>query len=40
VLVIVVSNGMYGSIRMHQQRHYSGHVWGTALVNPDFAALA
>lgn len=40
VLVIVVNNGMYGSIRMHQERHYPGNVWGTALENPDFAALA
>ena len=40
VIVIVVNNGMYGSIRMHQERHYPGHVWGTALSNPDFAALA
>ena len=40
VLVIVVNNGMYGSIRMHQEKHYPGHVWGTALVNPDFADLA
>jgi len=40
LLVIVVNNGMYGSIRMHQEKHYPGHVWGTALGNPDFAALA
>ncbi len=40
VLVIVVNNGMYGSIRMHQERHYPGNVWGTALGNPDFSALA
>jgi acetolactate synthase-1/2/3 large subunit len=40
VLIIVVNNGMYGSIRMHQERHYPGNVWGTALTNPDFAALA
>ena len=40
VLVIVVNNGMYGSIRMHQERDYPGNVWGTALGNPDFAALA
>jgi acetolactate synthase-1/2/3 large subunit len=31
---------MYGTIRMHQERHYPGHVIGTALKNPDFAALA
>ena len=31
---------MYGTIRMHQERHYPGRVSGTDLVNPDFAALA
>lgn len=40
VIVIVVNNGMYGSIRMHQERHYPGHVHGTDLLNPDFSALA
>ncbi|CAN7754504.1 thiamine pyrophosphate-binding protein [Variovorax sp. LjRoot130] len=40
VIVIVVNNGMYGSIRMHQERHHPGNVWGTSLRNPDFAALA
>lgn len=40
VIVIVVNNGMYGSIRMHQEKHYPGNVWGTALTNPDFAVLA
>lgn len=40
VIVVVVNNGMYGSIRMHQERHYPHHVWGTELANPDFAALA
>lgn len=40
VVVIVVNNGLYGSIRMHQERHYPGHVWGTELVNPDFVQLA
>jgi acetolactate synthase-1/2/3 large subunit len=40
ILVIVVNNGMYGSIRMHQERNYPGNVHGTALVNPDFVALA
>lgn len=39
-LIIVVNNGMYGTIRMHQEREYPGHVYGTALENPDFAALA
>lgn len=40
VLFVVVDNGMYGTIRMHQERHYPGRVHGTALNNPDFAALA
>ena len=38
--MIVVDNGMYGTIRMHQERHYPGRVVGTDLVNPDFAAYA
>ena len=37
---IVVNNGMYGTIRMHQERHYPERVIGTDLANPDFAALA
>jgi acetolactate synthase-1/2/3 large subunit len=40
VIFIVVNNGMYGTIRMHQEREYPGHVSGTALHNPDFAAMA
>ncbi len=40
VIVLVVNNGMYGTIRMHQERHYPGRVVGTDLVNPDFAAYA
>ena len=40
VVVLVVNNGMYGTIRMHQERHYPGRVVGTDLVNPDFAAYA
>jgi len=40
ILVLVVDNGMYGTIRMHQERHYPGRVVGTELVNPDFAAYA
>ena len=40
VIVLVVNNGMYGTIRMHQERHFPGRVIGTDLVNPDFAALA
>ena len=40
VIVLVINNGMYGTIRMHQERHYPGRVLGTELHNPDFAALA
>jgi acetolactate synthase-1/2/3 large subunit len=40
VVFVVVDNGMYGTIRMHQEKHYPGRVYGTDLVNPDFAALA
>lgn len=40
VIVIVVDNGMYGTIRMHQERDYPMRVSGTQLKNPDFAALA
>ncbi len=40
IVVLVVNNGMWGTIRMHQERHFPGRVMGTDLVNPDFAALA
>jgi acetolactate synthase-1/2/3 large subunit len=40
VVFIVVNNNMYGTIRMHQERHYPGHVHGTSLTSPDFAAYA
>ncbi len=40
VVVLVVDNGMYGTIRMHQERLFPGRVSGTELVNPDFAAFA
>jgi acetolactate synthase I/II/III large subunit len=40
IVVLVVNNGMYGTIRMHQERHYPGRVVGTDLVNPDFASFA
>ena len=40
VIIVVVDNGMYGTIRMHQERHYPGRVVATALKNPDFAAYA
>ena len=39
-IVVLLNNGMYGTIRMHQERQYPGHVSGTVLANPDFAALA
>jgi acetolactate synthase-1/2/3 large subunit len=40
IIFIVVNNSMYGSIRMHQERHYPGRVHGTELANPDFVVLA
>jgi acetolactate synthase I/II/III large subunit len=40
VVVLVVNNRMYGTIRMHQERAYPGRVVATDLVNPDFVALA
>ncbi|MGU3400772.1 thiamine pyrophosphate-binding protein [Brucellaceae bacterium D45D] len=40
VLFIVVNNGMYGTIRMHQERDFPHRVSGTDLINPDFVALA
>jgi acetolactate synthase-1/2/3 large subunit len=40
LLVLVIDNGAYGTIRMHQEREYPTRVSGTALHNPDFAALA
>jgi len=40
IVFIVVDNGMYGTIRMHQEREFPARVYGTDLVNPDFAALA
>ena len=36
----MVDNGTYGTIRMHQERHYPGRVIATDIVNPDFAMLA
>ena len=39
-IFIVVNNGMYGTIRMHQETHYPKRKSGTDLYNPDFAALA
>jgi acetolactate synthase I/II/III large subunit len=40
IIVIVIDNGMYGTIRMHQEREFPGRVSATDLHNPDFAALA
>ncbi len=40
VITVVANNGRYGTIRMHQERHYPGRVSGTDMASPDFAALA
>ncbi|MEP1574000.1 thiamine pyrophosphate-binding protein [Roseibium album] len=40
IIVLAIDNGMYGTIRMHQERTYPGRPSATKLVNPDFAALA
>jgi acetolactate synthase-1/2/3 large subunit len=40
IIVLVIDNGMYGTIRMHQERHFPHRVSATDLVNPDFCALA
>jgi acetolactate synthase-1/2/3 large subunit len=40
IIVIVIDNAMYGTIRMHQEREYPGRISATALKNPDFAAYA
>ena len=39
-IVLIVNNGSYGTIRMHQERSYPGRVSFTDIVNPDFVALA
>ena len=39
-IILLFNNSMYGTIRMHQERRFPGRVVGTALKNPDFAALA
>ncbi len=39
-VILVLNNGSYGTIRMHQERHYPERVSGTELVNPDFVAIA
>ncbi len=40
IIVLVIDNGMYGTIRMHQEHHFPSRVSATDLVNPDFCALA
>ena len=40
IIVVLINNGIYGTIRMHQERDYPGRVSGTGLTNPDFAAYA
>ena len=40
VIVVLADNGLYGTIRMHQERDYPGRVIATALKNPDFVAYA
>jgi acetolactate synthase-1/2/3 large subunit len=40
IVVLIVDNGMYGTIRMHQEKFYPGRVSATHLRNPDFAAYA
>jgi acetolactate synthase-1/2/3 large subunit len=40
IVIVVVNNGVLGTIRMHQERRFPGRVQATDLVNPDFAALA
>ena len=40
VIILVVNNGIYGTIRMHQEKNYPGRVIGTDIVNPHFAAFA
>ncbi|TDK44544.1 thiamine pyrophosphate-binding protein [Antarcticimicrobium luteum] len=39
-IVLILNNGIYGTIRAHQERHYPTRVSGTTMVSPDFAALA
>ncbi|MFM7084259.1 MAG: thiamine pyrophosphate-dependent enzyme [Hyphomicrobium sp.] len=40
IIIIIADNGMFGTIRMHQESEYPGRVCGTSLVNPDFALFA
>lgn len=40
IMVLVINNGTYGTIRMHQERNYPARISGTDMQNPDFVALA
>ena len=40
IVTVIANNGVYGTIRMHQERDYPNRVVGTTLMNPDFAAYA
>jgi acetolactate synthase-1/2/3 large subunit len=40
IVVIVINNGIYGTIRMHQEQRFPARTLGTTLTNPDFAAYA
>jgi acetolactate synthase-1/2/3 large subunit len=40
IVVLVINNGIYGTIRMHQEKHYPGRVIGTDIANPQFAVFA
>lgn len=40
IIILVIDNGMYGTIRMHQEKHYPERISGTSIANPDFSLLA
>jgi acetolactate synthase-1/2/3 large subunit len=40
IILIIINNGIYATIRMHQERDYPARVIGTDMINPDFVALA
>jgi len=40
LIVLLIDNGMYGTIRMHQERHFPSRISGTIIENPDFCAIA
>ena len=39
-VILIINNSSYGTIRAHQERHYPHRVSGTAIVNPDYLAIA